>query len=126
MLYQCPRCGKLYTLENNDGCQCKNAPEYLDIPDIINHELLNYIIDKAPKYDKYKERIPFCEAIKNMILKRDDNRCRVCHSDKQLKVHHIEPQGSINPTNLITICGDCHEYVHKQLKKKGYRYFRPR
>lgn len=57
------------------------------------------------------------------ILERDLHLCRLClHNgyvnNKQLEVHHIISLRSnfelrLEDSNLITLCRDCHELVHK-------------
>ena len=51
------------------------------------------------------------------ILKRDDHRCQVCHSQSsndgniRLELHHIRPfsmGGLTIDENLITVCNECH------------------
>ena len=39
--------------------------------------------------------------------------CRACNRKKNLEVHHIvpyhiKPEEELNPSNLITLCTDCH------------------
>ena len=64
------------------------------------------------------------------VLKRDNYTCQCCKKHKEIKlhVHHIESRkiGSNSPNNLITLCKECHEKVHKGMiriptKKKNYR-----
>lgn len=69
------------------------------------------------------------------ILKRDKYTCQTpgCHKVAE-EVHHVtkltpqnidDPMISLNPKNLISLCGDCHKAKHKedqragQLKKAG-------
>ena len=49
------------------------------------------------------------------ILKRDRYRCVGCGNTRLLQVHHIIPVsagGSDDPSNLITLCFDCHAQIH--------------
>lgn len=51
-------------------------------------------------------------------LKRD-KCCLRCGTDKRLTVHHIVHRslgGTNNPVNLQTLCSDCHEFVHNELR----------
>lgn len=77
---------------------------------------------KGEMYDSFNAR--------QYVLKRDNYTCQCCkkHKDIKLHVHHIETRkiGSNSPNNLVTLCKDCHEKVHKGLikipvKKKNYR-----
>jgi len=48
--------------------------------------------------------------------KREGYKCRVCHSEEQLQIHHITYRsqgGSDKLSNLMTLCSDCHEKHHK-------------
>jgi hypothetical protein len=92
----------------------------------LNTELLSTLIERPPEYDAYSDRIPIPTPMMREILARDAHKCRVCNSEKRVKVHHICPQGPSTEDNLIVLCDICHEYVHKQLRNKGYRYYRPR
>ena len=55
---------------------------------------------------------------KSYILSRDEHTCQSCKSKKKnlkLHVHHIEFRsngGTDAPTNLITLCKNCHDKVH--------------
>ena len=77
---------------------------------------------KGEMYDSFNAR--------QYVLKRDNYTCQCCKKHKEIKlhVHHIESRktGSDSPDNLITLCKDCHEKVHKGLikipaNKKNYR-----
>ena len=50
------------------------------------------------------------------ILERDGWRCQGCGSLRGLEVHHIQRRsqlGSDSDGNLITLCSDCHQAVHR-------------
>ena len=47
------------------------------------------------------------------VLKRDGNRCKLCHATKELQVHHIIPISqcgaiALLPMNGVTLCKSCH------------------
>ena len=58
------------------------------------------------------------------ILERDHHECQACRDqgkvtlrDGKLIVHHIKPiefypDLRLDPTNLITVCLRCHNYIH--------------
>lgn len=52
------------------------------------------------------------------VLKRDDYTCQICHSvGKNLQAHHIKsfakyPKLRLNKNNGITLCKDCHHWIH--------------
>lgn len=125
MIDVCPRCGKIYPYDTVSCPNCNILMASTDIEQMINHSLLDYIIGVAPKYDKYKERLPIDDNTKSFVLKRDE-KCVICGNTERLKCHHMQPQGESSVYNLVTVCDICHEYIHKQLRKKGYRYYRPR
>jgi hypothetical protein len=63
--------------------------------------------------------------LRQMVLERDEYKCRKCGAtDKPLHCHHIYPV-SINPIesadidNCMTLCADCHKEVHQ---KDGCKY----
>ncbi|MGO9564101.1 MAG: HNH endonuclease [Candidatus Korobacteraceae bacterium] len=51
------------------------------------------------------------------VLERDGWRCQFCGSMQQLQVHHLRfrsQSGSDMEENLITLCAECHEQLHRQ------------
>ena len=51
------------------------------------------------------------------ILERDGWRCQVCGSMQNLQVHHLKLRsrsGGDEEQNLITLCAECHERVHRK------------
>ena len=57
------------------------------------------------------------------IIRRDDNRCRICNSNGILHVHHrCYPKvlGEELDADLITLCENCHNLYHadKSLRQK--------
>ena len=65
------------------------------------------------------------------ILKRDDYLCRECKRYGRIRqatvVHHIKhldkyPELALTPSNLISLCNDCHNKAHPEKAKKGARY----
>ncbi len=67
------------------------------------------------------------------VLARDSHRCQWCKGkskDPILNVHHIESRrtGGDRPDNLITLCGTCHDLIHRthqehkiERKSRGFR-----
>lgn len=56
--------------------------------------------------------------LRDQILARDNFTCLRCDKKfrykKNLSVHHVIPRadgGSNDPTNLVTLCNPCHDYV---------------
>ena len=58
------------------------------------------------------------QTVKQYVLARDEYKCQVCRkTGGKLKIHHIiyRSQGGTNaPSNLITVCADCHTYKNHQ------------
>jgi 5-methylcytosine-specific restriction endonuclease McrA len=51
------------------------------------------------------------------VRERDRWRCQACGSMQHLQVHHLEfrsHSGSDVEQNLVTLCADCHERVHRR------------
>ena len=52
-----------------------------------------------------------------LCLERDNHTCQKCHSTENLHCHHIEgilqnPIESADVDNTITLCRDCHLFIH--------------
>jgi len=93
----------------------------------VNWSLFERLIGSVPVKVSGKEKDAFSVEMRDFIRERDGWKCRVCGYDKipeRLYVHHIVPNGSASEKNLILLCTVCHEFVHMQLRSKGYAYFR--
>lgn len=56
------------------------------------------------------------ERLRTYVLERDEYKCRKCGSAINVEVHHIkypEVWGEEDPRDLIALCHDCHEELHK-------------
>lgn len=56
-------------------------------------------------------------ALHDSVIVRDDNKCRLCGGPAE-EVHHIRPrhlQGKNHPRNLISLCRNCHDEVHRRI-----------
>lgn len=61
--------------------------------------------------------------IKRKALIRDENKCVICGSSKNVLVHHIRPRkngGSDELGNLETVCKSCHLKEHDEFNKIEY------
>lgn len=69
------------------------------------------------------------QQCREAILKRDKYRCQTpgCYNPAE-DVHHKtkltqkninDPMVSLNPENLISLCGDCHKAKHERDKREG-------
>jgi len=68
-------------------------------------------------------RLPTAEyrALRNQVLKRDGWRCQLCGDQNNLHVHHINSRSSLGDDtmqNLITLCANCHENLHRRAKRQ--------
>ncbi|MFX1536019.1 MAG: RNA-guided endonuclease IscB [Promethearchaeota archaeon] len=67
------------------------------------------------------------ENVKSYVRARDKHTCQLYKGkskDKRLECHHIVPKtdgGTDIPSNLITLCKDCHTQVHNGFKKLSSR-----
>ena len=55
------------------------------------------------------------ETLRQQVLGRDGWRCQSCGTMSNLDVHHKEfrsHSGHDSEENLITLCTQCHAYVH--------------
>jgi hypothetical protein len=59
------------------------------------------------------------EDIRRRVVSRDGGRCQECGTSRHpLHVHHIESLsqgGSDDPSNLVTLCEDCHSRYHSHM-----------
>ena len=56
-------------------------------------------------------------ALHDAVFIRDGNKCRICGGPAE-EVHHIRPkhlQGRNHPRNLISLCRNCHDEVHRRI-----------
>jgi 5-methylcytosine-specific restriction endonuclease McrA len=56
------------------------------------------------------------------ILERDGWHCQFCGSMQNLQVHHLNfrsQAGGDDEQNLITLCVECHEKLHREVVAKG-------
>jgi hypothetical protein len=59
-------------------------------------------------------------ATRREIFASFENRCAICHQEKDIRVHHIDGMGTTVPTekrnnapeNLIVLCAVCHGRLH--------------
>lgn len=66
------------------------------------------------------------KEIRAFVLTRDFYLCQVCKIPNCNTVHHIkeltpmnidDPNISVNPSNLITVCKRCHNLIHDRYKE---------
>ncbi|KAF1076418.1 HNH endonuclease [Methanogenium sp. MK-MG] len=53
------------------------------------------------------------KQLRQVILARDEHRCRLCGAEEYLHIHHRDGDRTNDaPENLITLCERCHSRVH--------------
>lgn len=66
--------------------------------------------------------------LRETILNRDLRICQKCKLAPAEHVHHItpitplnidNPEVTLNPNNLISLCKNCHDFVHQVFAKKS-------
>ncbi len=69
-------------------------------------------------------------SVRQYVLYRDKHQCINCKKDDvPLQVHHIKPRskgGTEKPSNMVTLCVECHEKVHSseiELSKRSLKYW---
>lgn len=81
-------------------------------------------MSKKSEYNKYLES-EYWQGIRKSIYKRDNYKCRLCNSDKDICVHHrtYEHIGNEILEELITMCRRCHHRFHKINPETSYTYY---
>lgn len=100
---------KITKLLFNDK-QVIEAVEKLNKPkEIVKNDYLKYLRTK-----KWK-------ILKNKILKRDNNECKICNKTTNLECHHITYKNIFNEKDedLITLCKGCHTEEHNKIKQQN-------
>lgn len=87
----------------------------------------NYVDGSSPERQRLYAQAKG-KAFLRKILKRDNYTCQHCGRPKEhsnpLHVHHIKPwagnpEHRFNPENVITLCTECHIWVHSNDNKDG-------
>ncbi len=61
---------------------------------------------------------PTSERLRDEVLERDGFQCRICHSKKNVQVHHRVWRrfgGRTDRANLMVVCERCHSFIHARL-----------
>ena len=60
------------------------------------------------------------DNLRRYIYERDDYTCQKCGViDVELHAHHINGR-SHHPSNLVTLCRNCHADIHPHLEREHY------
>jgi hypothetical protein len=131
---RCAYCGKWYIPKLSDvnnrinsinGKSNSNTDSRLYCSKHCKRACPIYNQKKWPKGFKLNTSREVQPELRQMVLERDEYRCRKCGAtDKQLHCHHIlpvalEPLLSADMDNCMTLCIDCHKQVHQ---KDGCKY----
>lgn len=69
-------------------------------------------------YDKSEDGSIIMKQNTVNYQKHNKGVCEVCHREKNIQVHHINKNREDNvPANLISLCSNCHQQLHK----KGFK-----
>jgi len=72
--------------------------------------------DNAPRKTVERCDAETWDTIRKWVIRRDEFQCQGCTVGcTVMNVHHIIPVssgGSDDPSNLITLCEDCHSQIH--------------
>ena len=129
---KCTYCGIWYL--PNTGCVIerirtleghKSGEQRLYCSEECKKECPIYSQSKYPKGFKPSTSREVQPELRQMVFERDEWTCQRCESTTSLHCHHItgveqNPIESADIDNCITLCKDCHKYVHSQ---EGCRYF---
>ena len=90
-----------------------------DMAKMINPNISGKEYQQGPLYN--------WNNVKYYVLARDNYTCQVCHKKhKKLNVHHLiyrSKGGSDRPSNLITVCTDCHTTKNHQPGGILYKWY---
>jgi hypothetical protein len=71
--------------------------------------------EHTPKRKTYGNIISFHENYRNELLKKVNNKCSKCSSDKELEIHHKKyVHGKEGLQYVVILCKKCHRAEHKK------------
>lgn len=92
---------------------------------MTQEELIKWISSMSDMHKFYKSK--YWRKKRKSILVRDNNECQMCKSAGKYSparvVHHIKhlkeyPTLALTDSNLISVCGKCHNILHPEKQKK--------
>lgn len=116
----CAGCQKQYPVLDTKMYRRKRCCGSQECHIIIDKKVTNFNYQKQQKKlakGTYRHGVPI--DLKNQIIKRDNNVCRLCNNvcaEFTTQVHHIIPvsaNGQDDPINLVVLCSSCHMNVHR-------------
>ncbi len=81
-----------------------------------------YLAQKARRRSRLALSHTQYTTLKDAVVRRDSWKCRVCKTRNNLVVHHIVYRshgGDDIESNLITLCDNCHNAIHKPHPRTG-------
>lgn len=87
-----------------------------NVDETINVKKDNKKVVKEHRTDSYDNFSQTWDDIKDTILKKYGYKCSICGKTNNLQMHHkipIKDGGTNDLFNLIPLCKDCHEKIHK-------------
>ena len=102
----------------------RNTREVRGQVDLLNAKYgtaldVDYFAARWSKFYSAEQTTNFDNAVKNLILKRDGNRCQYCNYKKKLEIHHVIPQemdGSNSVYNLVAACVPCNRSISANIR----------
>lgn len=92
-------------------CFCKNC--FLKIGEKTRW---NSEVKKVVKFEYIKENIP--HRLKWKIWERDGFKCKICKSEQNLSLDHIQPEslgGTLDEDNIQTLCRSCNSKKYNKV-----------
>ena len=85
---------------------------------LVRHQPESFMMNRESlvKAPRIKLNSDSYRHLQRKILERDGWRCQICGSMQHLEVHHIQLRsrsGSDVERNLITLCTECHQRMHR-------------
>lgn len=85
------------------------------------------ISERKKQYYKDLEH-PLWFKKRQIILERDNHKCKLCGKKTNLCIHHIKYRNGKRPweypnSALVTLCNECHTKVHQDKNHKLYPQF---
>jgi len=105
-----------------NGFKCKLHKKNISISD-CNKNCPDFILKRNKGIKKVsKKRIFVTEETYQKVFERDNGKCQLCGTNKELQLHHIlyrsERKDLINePSNCVMLCLMCHKKVHSNKHK---------
>jgi hypothetical protein len=115
---------RLQGLETNDSCKFYCSDDCKNECPIFGQILYPKGFKKSYEYSNEVD-----SNLRKMVLERDNWTCQKCGSEESLHCHHIDPKKQ-NPMfindmdSCITLCKECHKFVHTKIDGCKYHKLR--